>query len=122
MKNRLLLVNTLVTVKTKQLNWRQFLYFGASLRIMPAHLIGNLSGKDYLEKYQFEFIPGSGPYIIDPNEIKKGQSLIMYEEEVTTGQKMQNKMSVNSILIISNSRSLMIEELNSKNLKKVNSI
>ena len=67
----------IVTVKTKQLNWRQFLYFGASLRIMPAHLIGNLTGAEYLEKYQFEFIPGSGPYIIDVNEIKKGQSLIV---------------------------------------------
>ncbi len=65
----------IVKVKTKELNWRQFLYFGASMRIMPAHLIGNLTGAEYLEKYQFEFIPGSGPYIIDEKDIRKGQSL-----------------------------------------------
>jgi len=65
----------IVKVKTKQLNWRQFLYFGASLRIMPAHIIGGISGTEYLEKFQFKFIPGSGPYIIDEKDIRKGQSL-----------------------------------------------
>lgn len=66
----------IVSVKAKELNWRQFLYF-AGLPIMPAHIIGNLSGKEYLEKHQFDFIPGSGPYVVDVKEIKKGQSLIV---------------------------------------------
>jgi microcin C transport system substrate-binding protein len=67
----------IVSVKSKQLNWRQLLYFGVSMRIMPAHYIGNISGKEYLEKYQFEFIPGSGPYLIDKNDINKGQSIMI---------------------------------------------
>jgi microcin C transport system substrate-binding protein len=65
----------IVSVKTKELNWRQFLYFGASMRIMPAHVIGGLSGKDYLEKFQFGYVPGSGPYLVNPDEVKKGQSI-----------------------------------------------
>ena len=65
----------IVKVKTKELNWRQFLYFGASMRIMPAHIIGGIAGTEYLEKFQFKFIPGSGPYIIDEKDIRKGQSL-----------------------------------------------
>jgi microcin C transport system substrate-binding protein len=65
----------IIKVRAKELNWRQFLYFGASLRIMPAHIIGGLSGKDYLEKFQFDFIPGSGAYVLDINEIRKGQSV-----------------------------------------------
>jgi len=67
----------IVSVKSKQLNWRQLLYFSASMKIMPAHYIGNISGKEYLEKYQFEFIPGSGPYLIDKNDINKGQSIMI---------------------------------------------
>ncbi|RPI18356.1 MAG: ABC transporter substrate-binding protein [Ignavibacteriae bacterium] len=66
----------IVSVKSKELNWRQFLYFAVSMRIMPAHYIG-ISGKEYLEKYQFEFIPGSGPYMIDVKDVNKGQSIMI---------------------------------------------
>ncbi|MDQ3022465.1 MAG: extracellular solute-binding protein [Bacteroidota bacterium] len=63
------------SVKTKELNWRQFLYFAASMVIYPAHYIGNIRGTEFLDKYQFEMIPGSGPYIISKDDIKKGQSI-----------------------------------------------
>lgn len=66
----------IVSVKSKQLNWRQFLYFSVSMRILPAHYI-NISGKEYLEKYQFEFVPGSGPYLIDLKDVNKGQSIMI---------------------------------------------
>lgn len=65
----------IVRVKSKQLNWRQFLYFAASMYIYPAHYIGGISGKDYLDKYQFSFIPGSGPYLVDQKDIQKGTSI-----------------------------------------------
>jgi microcin C transport system substrate-binding protein len=67
----------IVSVKSKELNWRQFLYFSASLRILPAHYIGNIPGSQYLEKYQFEFVPGSGPYLIRLDDINKGQSIMI---------------------------------------------
>ena len=63
------------SIKSKENDWRQFYYFSQSLNILPAHYISNLSGKEYLEKYQFEFIPGTGPYVIVKNEIKKGESI-----------------------------------------------
>lgn len=61
-------------IKEKDPDWRLFLYFG-TMAILPSHYIGGLTGKDYLEKYQFEVVPGTGPYIIDKNDIKKGQSI-----------------------------------------------
>jgi len=66
----------IVSVKSKQLNWRQFYYF-AGMRILPAHYIGNITGKEYLDKYQFDFIPGSGAYTILKEDINKGQSIIL---------------------------------------------
>ncbi len=66
----------IVSVKTKELNWRQFLYF-AGMSIFPAHIIGGLTGEQFLEKFQFEPINGSGSYIIDKENIKKGQSITL---------------------------------------------
>lgn len=65
----------IVSVKTKEQNWRQFLYFAGSMRVLPAHHIGNISGKEYLEKYQFEVVPGSGPYALLKEDVNKGQSV-----------------------------------------------
>ncbi len=66
------IVSTKITEKDP--DWRLFLYFG-TMAILPSHYIGGLTGKEYLEKYQFEVVPGSGPYTIDKNDIKKGQSI-----------------------------------------------
>jgi microcin C transport system substrate-binding protein len=77
----------IVSVKSKQFNWRQFVYFANGMKILPAHIIGNLTGKDFLEKYQFEFIPGSGAYVLDKNEIKNGQSLMIRRRSDYWGEK-----------------------------------
>ena len=63
------------TVLQKEPEWKLFLYFGASMAILPAHYIGGIKGAEYLEKFQFEVVPGTGPYTIDKADIKKGQSI-----------------------------------------------
>ncbi|OQY28159.1 MAG: hypothetical protein B6244_08150 [Candidatus Cloacimonetes bacterium 4572_55] len=60
----------IVSVKCKEMNWRNLIYFGVSMSILPAHYIENLTGVDYLEEYQFKMMPGSGPYIILQEDIK----------------------------------------------------
>ncbi|MCE1166112.1 MAG: extracellular solute-binding protein [Bacteroidetes bacterium] len=65
----------IVSVKSKELNWRQFYYFALGLKILPAHYIAGISGKDFLEKYQFKYIPGSGPYLIKDEDVVKDQSI-----------------------------------------------
>jgi microcin C transport system substrate-binding protein len=52
------------------------MYFGGggSMAILPAHHIADITGKEYLEKYQFEMPPGSGPYLLLPKDIKKQRS------------------------------------------------
>jgi microcin C transport system substrate-binding protein len=85
----------IVSVKSKQLNWRQFLYFAVSMRIMPAHYIG-ITGKEYLEKYQFEFIPGSGPYLIDEKDINKGQSIMIRRRSDYWAEKEKYNIGLNN--------------------------
>jgi len=62
-------------IKAKELDFRLFYEFATTFYILPSYYIKTLSGKDYLDQYQFKYIPGSGPYLIDSNDVKKGQSI-----------------------------------------------
>jgi microcin C transport system substrate-binding protein len=66
----------IVRVHAKELNWKFFLYFGASLTIMPAKYI-SIPGSQYMTDYQFKMPPGSGLYILDSANIVKGRSLTL---------------------------------------------
>ena len=62
-----------IRVTTKKLNWRLFLYFGGMM-IYPAKYI-HIPGEKYLEDYNWTFMPGSGPYMMKQEDLKKGTSL-----------------------------------------------
>lgn len=64
----------IVEVKVKEESWRNFLYF-SGMAIFPASAIGNLTGEEYLDKYQFAYVPGSGPYVVHEKDIVQGKSI-----------------------------------------------
>ena len=64
----------MLEVKCRNRNWRNFITF-ASAKILPAHEIGVLSGKEYLDKYNFSYTAVSGPYIIHKADIKNNESI-----------------------------------------------
>ena len=65
----------IVSVKSKQLNWRNFLYFSQSLLLFPAHVLKSVDGAAYVRDYNFKMIPGSGPYVINESDVVKGKSV-----------------------------------------------
>jgi microcin C transport system substrate-binding protein len=65
----------IVRVKCNQLNWRNFLYFSASLPILPAHVLKSLDGAAYIKDYNFKLLPGSGPYSVTDADVIKGKSI-----------------------------------------------
>jgi len=67
----------IVSVKSKVLNWRNFLYFSGSLPILPAHVLKNVDGPTYIKDYNFKLMPGSGQYILNEADIVKGRSITM---------------------------------------------
>ena len=67
----------IVRVKSRVLNWRNFLYFSASLPILPAHVLKTVDGARYLKEYNFKLLPGSGPYVLNEADIEKGRSITM---------------------------------------------
>ncbi len=65
----------IVEVRTDKLSWRRFMTFAAVTWIYPDHLIGSLSGKDFLSEYQIKPLPGSGRYLMLERDLKPPNSL-----------------------------------------------
>lgn len=76
----------IVSIKAKKVGW---IYFStaAGIRILPAHLLQGLSAKDYLEKYNYDPMPGSGPYYIKKEDVDKGRSITMRRRSDYWGEK-----------------------------------
>jgi microcin C transport system substrate-binding protein len=65
-----------VRVHCKKQNWRSFMYF-CGMAIFPAHHCNKMDGAGYLKKYQFQMMPGTGPYQLDLEKTKKGECLVI---------------------------------------------
>jgi microcin C transport system substrate-binding protein len=66
----------IVQVQAKELNWRNFLYF-SGMPIFPAHVLKSVNGDKYLKEYNFKILPGTGPYALREEDVKKGQSITL---------------------------------------------
>jgi microcin C transport system substrate-binding protein len=64
----------IVSVHSKQLNWRNFLYFSGML-ILPSHALKQVNGAAYLKDYNFKFLPGTGGYVVNDADVVKGKSV-----------------------------------------------
>ena len=58
-------------------NWRHFLYFTASMKIYPAHYLDKIDGATYLEKYNDQMLPGTGPYVSDMEKTVPGELFVV---------------------------------------------
>jgi microcin C transport system substrate-binding protein len=57
------------SIKSKQTGFLQFDKI-ALMKILPAHIIKNLTPDEYLNDYQKKYIPGSGPYAVLNNDFE----------------------------------------------------
>lgn len=67
----------LIRTSTTEMNWRHLLYFGASMSVYPAHIIGDITAKEYMENFQNQTMPGTGLYVLRNEDINQGNSLTM---------------------------------------------
>ncbi|MBC8213622.1 MAG: hypothetical protein ISR90_01980 [Candidatus Marinimicrobia bacterium] len=64
----------IVELNVDQSSWKWFLYFSTT-EILPAHYLNKVTGKEYLTKYHFDMMPGTGPYAFVKEKMRKGKSL-----------------------------------------------
>lgn len=53
----------IVSITARTNGWRNF-YYVVGTPILPAHVIGKITGVEYLARYQYAMPPGSGPYML----------------------------------------------------------
>jgi microcin C transport system substrate-binding protein len=62
----------IVEVKVDSPSWKWFLYFSTT-KVLPAHHLNKVTGKEFLEKYHFDMMPGTGPYTFVKDKLRKGK-------------------------------------------------
>ena len=85
----------IVSVKSKVLNWRNFLYF-SGMSILPAHVLKNVDGATYLKDYNFKLMPGSGAYTVDEADIVKGKSVTIRRRTDYWAEKHRRNVGLNN--------------------------
>jgi microcin C transport system substrate-binding protein len=64
----------IVRWKAKQLRWDNF-FTASGMRVFPSKVLKTFDGAGYLRDYNFKLLPGTGPYILTPADVKKGVSI-----------------------------------------------
>jgi len=85
----------IVSVKTKEPNWRNFMYF-SGMYILPAHVIKNVGGDQFLKEFNFKMAPGSGPYAITEADIDKGNTIKIKRRMDYWGEKQRRNVGLNN--------------------------
>jgi len=86
----------IVRVTSKVLNWRNFLYFAASMPILPAHVLKTVNGDRYVKEYNFKLLPGTGPYIVNEADVVKGRSLAIRRRKDYWGENVRRSIGSNN--------------------------
>ncbi|MEA3306469.1 MAG: ABC transporter substrate-binding protein, partial [Elusimicrobiota bacterium] len=85
-----------VSVKTKETNWRLFMYFGASMAIYPAKEMKKLTGDEYIKDYNWKLQMGSGPYELKKEGIKKDYYVFITRRKDYWGEKERRNIGLNN--------------------------
>jgi microcin C transport system substrate-binding protein len=65
----------IVRVRSRDLNWRNFLYFAGSLYVLPSSFLGKVNGATYVKEWNYKLPPGSGAYTVHEADVVKGQTI-----------------------------------------------
>lgn len=66
----------ILKVHSKVKEWKNLLYF-SGIQVLPAHVLKGMSGEDFIKKFQWNLPPGSGPYVVLPENVEKQKSVTM---------------------------------------------
>ena len=99
----------IVRVTSKKMNWRNFLYFSASLALFPAHLLKEIDGETYLRDYNFKLLPGTGPYLIHEEDVDKGKSVTLRRRKDYWAENYRRNVGLNSFEVI---RDIVVRDQN----------
>ncbi len=80
-----------IKVVAKTRHWNNFMYFGASLEILPAH---TYRGKDYVKAFNWKLPNGSGPYKL--GKFRKGNNVFLQRRDDYWAKDEHGSQGVNN--------------------------
>lgn len=89
----------IVMFKAKKDGWLP-MSIASGIRILPAHYIGNISGSEYLSKYNYDVVPGSGPYYVRKEDVEKERSVTLRRRSDYWGEKERFATGLNNFDVI----------------------
>lgn len=90
----------IVSVKAKNVNWQNLLYFGANLLVLPASVLNKTNGAAFIKEYNYKMPPGSGPYVIAEQDVVKGNSVRIRKRNDYWAEKDRRNIGVNNFGVI----------------------
>ena len=105
----------ILKIESKEELWQNFDNI-AGMSILPAYYVDQVDGSEFIEKYQFKMIPGSGPYIIKNENIINQESYKLTRRKEFWGENLkQNRYRFNfdaiNFFIIKDNDPLIFEKL-----------
>jgi microcin C transport system substrate-binding protein len=85
-----------VRVKALRPDWRNLRDFATELLIFPSSGLKGLKAADYLEKFNFAYLPNSGPYAIHDTDIQKGKSISLRRRTDYWAEKDRRNAGLNN--------------------------
>lgn len=86
----------IVSVKAKTETWHNLLYFSNSLFIYPAHVLKGVNGAAYIRDYNYKMLPGTGPYIVQEQDVDKGRSIRITRRNDYWAEKDRRNIGLNN--------------------------
>jgi len=86
----------ILSVVAKEPFWRNFYIFSFENKILPAYYVDQVDGSEFIDKYQFKLMPGSGPYTIKDENVVNQESYKLTRRENYWGKDLpQNRNRYN---------------------------
>ena len=90
----------IVRVTCAQENWRNFLYFSASMPIFPSHILKDVNGETYVKEYNFKLLPGTGSYVVNEEDVQKGQSIRLRRRPGYWGESQRRNIGTGNFDVV----------------------
>lgn len=83
----------IVRVKSKEAVWSGLYYF-SGIPIYPAQALKGVTGAQYIREYNDKMVPGSGPYLVTPADLDKGNAIHIRRRKNYWAEKYRRNIGI----------------------------
>jgi microcin C transport system substrate-binding protein len=87
----------IVRIKAKEASWTSLMYIASvEFSIYPAHVLKNVTGAAMIKEWNDKMLPGTGPYIVKPEDLEKGKAIHIRRRTDYWAEKYRRNIGLNN--------------------------